>query len=344
MRSPVSDCLSRIESDNAPAIVLINGNEPLLIEEALDQLRQGCRAIGFTERLTWQLDASFDWGLLSSAGQSMSLFSEKRLLELRVPGKLGVAGSKALGEYCANPPQDDLLFLIMPLLDKKQRQAAWFKKVSAVGQVLDFYDINETQFPQWLKQRLQSRALRVENGVIELMTQQLEGNLLAAAQEIDKLKVLAPDGAVTLSLLAECMADHTRFDVFQLIDSILSGDLRRVRRIIRRLKSEGIEPVIVVWALARECRTLTEISSGLQQGNSRNDLFRQHRIWNKRQAGVNAALDRHSLASLYGLLKQAAILDQTVKGQRYDQPGDVWFQLERFGMQMCGVTLGPVAA
>lgn len=344
MRSPVSNCLSRIESDDAPAIVLINGNEPLLVEEALDQLRQSCRSAGFTERLTWQLDASFDWGLLSSSGQSMSLFSDKRLLELRVPGKLGVAGSKALSEYCQNPAQDDVLFLIMPLLDKKQRQSAWFKKVSPCAEVIDFYDISDTEFPQWLKQRLQSSALRVENGVIEQMTQQLEGNLLAAAQEVDKLKVLAPDGAVTLALLAECMADHTRFDVFQLIESILANDLHRVRRIIGRLKSEGIEPVIIVWALARECRTLTEIISGLQQGKTRNDLFRQHRIWNKRQAGVNAALDRHSLPSFYELLKQVAILDQSIKGQRQDQPGDIWFQLEKFCMQMCGVKIGTIAA
>ena len=326
-------------ANTPPKVILLNGNEPLLVEEALDGVRRTLKEQGFTERLKYQLETGFDWNQLTGVGQAMSLFAEQRLIEFRVPKSLGTAGTKAITEYCQNPPEDDILVVMMPSLDKRQRSAKWVKSIESVGWLVDGFDISLPQFPAWLKKRLQSRALRVEAGVVELMTEQLEGNVMAAAQEVDKLQVLAKDGAVTLKLVTESLADQARFDVYALTDGCLIGDFNRVLRIKSRLQSEGVEPVIVVWALVREIRVLAAISSGLQQGQNRGMLFEQNRIWNKREPAVNAALGRIAPHLWYDLLEQAAHLDQTVKGQRYSEVGSLWYQIEQLCCRLCGVKL-----
>jgi len=352
MRVTLDDLAARLKSSGAsskngislPKVILLNGNEPLLIEEALDEARQVLREFGFSERLKYQLETGFDWTQLTGAGQAMSLFAERRIIEFRVPKTLGAPGTKAITEYCQSPADDDILIIIMPGLDKRQRSAKWVSAIESVGWIADGYDIPIQQFPTWLKKRLQSRALRVENGVIELMCEQLEGNVMAAAQEVDKLQVLAKDGAVTLKLVNESLADQARFDVYALSDGCLLGDFNRVLRIKNRLQSEGVEPVIVVWALVREIRVLAAIAAGLNAGQNRSMLFKQHRIWNKREPAINAALNRLSSHACYQALEQAAHLDQTVKGQRYSEVGSVWYQIEQLCAKLCDVKLASSVA
>jgi len=332
--------LGGLNANQLPSIILLNGNEPLFLEEALDQVREQLKLQGFTERLKFQIETGFDWSQLTGVGMEMSLFSERRIIELRVPKSLGAPGTRAITEYCDNPSPDDILLVIMPLLDKRQRQAKWAKKVSESGWIVDSADITHQQFPAWLKHRLQSRSLRVENGVVDILTQQLEGNILAAAQEIDKLKVLASDGAVTISLVKDSLADQARFDVYALTDVCLLGNFERARRIKQRLQSEGVEPVIVVWALVRELRTLLTISFALQSNSSpqaKSQAFKQHRVWSKREPIVNAGLQRHSSSALAELLERAAFLDQTVKGQRVLEVGSAWYQIEQLCAAICGV-------
>lgn len=334
----------RANGDDLPKVILINGNEPLLVEEALDNARVVLRGQGFSERLKFQLEAGFDWGAITGVGQAMSLFAERRIIELRVPKALGAAGTKAITEYCNNPPENDILIILMTGLDKRQRSAKWVSAIEAVGCIADGQDISSQQFPAWLKKRIQSRSLRVEAGVIDMMVEQLEGNVMAAAQEIDKLQVLAKDGAVTLKLLSESLADQARFDVYALTDGCLLGDFNRALRIKSRLQSEGIEPVIVVWALVREIRVMTAIASGLQQGQNKGMLFKQHRIWNKREPAVNAAISRLSTQQWIDLLEQAAYLDQTIKGQRYQEVGSLWYQIEQLCAQMCDLKVASTLA
>ncbi len=341
MRIPIEQLVNRLKAnvDALPKVILINGNEPLLIEEALDQVRDFFKNVGFNERIKYQLESGFDWGKLTGVGQAMSLFSERRLIEFRVPNKLGTPGTKAITEFCQNPPVDDVLVMLMPLLDKRQRSAKWIKAIESIGWVSDCNEISAQQFPAWIKQRLQSRALRVENGVVEMLCEQLEGNVMAAAQEIDKLQVLAQDGAVTLELLSNSLADQARFDVYTLTDVCLMGDFNRALRIKSRLTSEGIEPVIVVWALVREIRALAAISAAISSGQNRSVVFKQNRVWNKREPIVNAALKRIPSSSWYQLLEKAAYLDQTVKGQRYDDVGSLWHQIERICADLCNVKI-----
>ena len=341
MRVPVDQLAAKLQSaqDQIPPIILVNGNEPLLVEEALDELRAALKQLGFTERLKYQLEAGFDWTQITLAGMEMSLFAEKRIIELRVPKTLGQAGTKAIIEYCETPTEDDVLVLIMPSLDNRQRQAKWLKTVDKMGWVVDSPTIAINQFAGWLKQRLQSRALRVENGVVEMLAQQLEGNVLAAAQEIDKLKVLASEGAVTLNLVSESLADQARFDVYALSDVCLMGDYTRALRIKGRLQSEGVEPVIVVWALVREIRTLALLADSIAMGQNKAMLFKQLRIWSKREQAVNAALQRLSAQQWRALLEKAAWLDQSVKGQRYQEPGDIWYQIGSLCADICNVNV-----
>ena len=331
----IGNSLANQGADNLPKIILLNGNEPLFIEEALDEVRKTLKSFGFAERLRYQLEAGFDWGGVTGVGQAMSLFSERRLIELRVPKSLGVAGTKAITEFCNQPPEDDVLILIMPLLDRRQRSAKWAKLVDNSGWMVDSYPISPEQFPRWLKMRLQSRALRVENGVIDLLAEKLEGNVLAAAQEIDKLQVLAENGAVTVKLLSDSLADQAKFDVYTLIDVCLAGDFNRALRIKQRLQSEGIEPVIVVWALAREIRSMASISAAIAGGQPQSGVLRQYRVSSKRESLVSAALSRITAKRWYDLLEKAAFLDQSVKGQRYQEVGDLWHQIESLCAAIC---------
>lgn len=341
MRIPLEQLPNRLKAnkDGIPKVILINGNEPLLIEEALDQVRQIFKSHGFDERIKYQLESGFDWTNLTGVGQAMSLFSQRRLIELRVPNKLGTPGTKAITEFCQNPPEDDVLIILMPLLDKRQRTAKWVKAVESIGWVSDCYEVSTQQFPAWIKQRLQSRALRVESGVVDMLCEQLEGNVMAAAQEIDKLQVLAQDGAVTLELLSKSLADQARFDVYTLTDVCLSGDFNRALRIKKRLASEGVEPVIVVWSLVREIRTLAAISSALSVGQNRSAVFKKYRIWSKRESVVNSALGRLSSNQWYELLESAGHLDQAVKGQRYEDVGPIWHQIELLCARLCNMNI-----
>ena len=319
-----------------PKLILINGNELLLIEEALDELRKSLKPIGFDERLSYQLEPSFDWNTVTGHGQAMSLFSERRLLELRVPKSLGAQGGKQLAEYCESGG-DDLLVVIMPLLDKRQKQAKWYKTVDARALVVDVYDIAPEHLAGWIKQRLQSRALRVEAGVIEQLAVMTEGNLLAAAQEIEKLKDLSTDGAVTMELLNECLADHARFDVYNVCDVCLAGDFDRAARMLARLQSEGVEPVIMSWALVRDIRALSKAKHALSQGQDQRAVFQANQIWAKRQPIYRAALQRISVEDGYALLADAVKLDQSIKGQPDQiEVGPIWFQINRLCSSLSG--------
>ena len=335
--------LKSCEASTLPKIILLNGSEPLLIEEALDECRKQLREKGFSERIKYQVETGFDWSSLTGAGQAMSLFAEQRILELRVPKSLGAPGTKAITEYCNNLPDDDVLIIIMPLLDKRQRSAKWFKTLDAIAWVADSYEIPAQQFPRWIKQRFQSRALRLEAGVAELLSDQTEGNLLAAAQEIDKLQVLAPDGAVTLKLLEQSLADQARFDVYALTDAALSGDFNRDLRIKSRLQSEGVEPGILVWSLVKEVRTIAAITAAESMGHNRSQLYKEHRVWKKREPIIGAALNRLSPQTASEALEQSARLDQTVKGQRYQEAGDIWYQIEQLCARLCSVPVCSLA-
>ena len=333
------DKLSLQLNQGMPNVLLLNGNEVLLIEEALDLLRITARKNGFTERLSYNVVSGFDWNEVGHAEQTMSLFAESRIIELRMSaGRPSDKGQFILDfvESTLNPQIDsnDILIIITDLLSSQQRKSKWISAIEKNGWLVDCYDIKSEQFPNWVKQRLQSRALRVEPGVVELLSHTLEGNLLAAAQTIEQLKNVASDGAVTMELLEKTIADQSRFSAFSLVDSCLLGHTEQMMHRLRRLRGESDVSVLLIWSLAKELRELYRMSVKVQKGSSINDVMREYHIWSNRQRMVSSALKRLSSSQLSRAIEKVAELDITAKGQR---KGDVWFEIEKLCLYLCGV-------
>ncbi len=331
---------SFLSSNPLPNLIVIDGNEVLLVEEVLDVLRQRLKENGATERLTYAVDASFDWGIVGQAEQTMSMFAESRLLELRsLTGKFGTKGNAFLADLAkriGDPQSDelDVFIVIVPLFSAQQRKSKWVSTAEKAGWVIDCYDVKPEQFPQWIKHRLQSRALRVEAGVVDMLSYTMEGNLLAASQAIEQLKGLSTDGGVTLSLLEKTIEDQSRFTVYSVVDSCLLGDASEVLHRLERLRGESDLSVLLVWALAKQVRELLGMVSEMQKGSSINDVMRSYRVWQNRQRMVSSALNRLSSDKLQQALQTISSLDAMSKGQLR---GDVWFEIEKLCLHLCSV-------
>ncbi|MDH3639851.1 MAG: DNA polymerase III subunit delta, partial [Gammaproteobacteria bacterium] len=283
--------------ESLPPIIVLHGEEPLLIEESSDRVRAAAQTQGYAERVRLTVEPGFDWQQLHVTGQSLSLFAERRLLELRMPsGRPGDAGGKALAAYAADPPEDTVLLVITGRLDTRARQARWFSALQTGGFSVDHRAVRPEQLPGWISARLKARGLSAEPQAISLLAHHTEGNLLAAAQEVDKLALIAAGHPVTSDDVLASTADHARFNIYALADMCLAGNHAKALRMLRGMRREGVEPVLLVWVLAREVRTLVLLAWGLSHGESRSRLFKAHRVWNPRQAVVNSALGRLPLA------------------------------------------------
>ena len=304
-------------------VYLISGDEPLLAQEACDAIREAARQRDFSERELYQVDASFDWNQLLAAANSLSLFAERKLIELRIPnGKPGKDGGKALVEYSQNPGDDNLLLIITPKLDGSQQRTKWCKALEQVGVHVQIWPIAGPQLPRWIGQRLQQAGLRADTQAIDILASRIEGNLLAAAQEIEKLKLLTSDGFISAELMASAVADSARYDVFGLIDKALSGDARGAVKTLNGLRAEGTDATVVLWALAREIRTLARILHAADQGQGFDTAARQNGVWDKRKALVQGALRRFRTPQLQQLLRKANAVDKAIKGMRRADPWD----------------------
>ena len=338
----VAEKLSQQLEKQTPKLILLNGNEILLVEEALDTIRAYYRQQGYLERLSYSVETGFNWDQLTESGQNMSLFSESRLLEIRLPtAKPGAKGAKFFTELIqamAFGDVADAYLIITNGLTKQQRSAKWLSMLESAGLVVDVFDIKIEQLPQWLKQRFQQRALRVEAGVIDVLASATEGNLLASAQIIDQLEVLALDGAVPMSLLEQTLEDQSRFTVYSFVDSCLLGIVPDCIHRLERIRAEADSAVLLVWSLAKETRELLRMAQAISAGQSIAAVMKQHRVWSTRQRFVSAALNRLNEHSLKGLLQRIAILDAIAKGQRH---GNIWHELEKLCLSYCGVATIP---
>lgn len=322
-------------------IYLVSGDEPLLIQEACDTIRRAARAAGFSERDLYHCDANFDWGQVLTAANSLSLFSEQKIIELRLTtGKPGDKGGKVLQEYAQSPAPDNLLLIVANKLDGASQKSKWFKAIDDAGAHVQVWPISATQLPRWIGQRLQQAGLRADSSAIDLLASRIEGNLLAAAQEIEKLKLLAPDNIVSYELMASAVADSARYDVFGLADKALHGDARAAVKTLHGLKTEGTEPINILWALTRDIRSMVQISLTVTQGKSFEIAARQAGIWDKRQPLIQTALRRLKPAHLQQLLRKANGIDKAIKGMRNAEP---WDELLDLILNMAGVqSLAPI--
>lgn len=322
-------------------IYLVSGDEPLLIQEACDTIRRAARNAGFNERELYHCDANFDWGQVLTAANSLSLFSEQKIIELRLTtGKPGDKGGKVLQEYAQSPAPDNLLLIVANKLDGASQKSKWLKAIDDAGTHVQVWPITAAQLPRWIGQRLQQAGLRADSSAIDLLASRIEGNLLAAAQEIEKLKLLAPDNIVSYELMASAVADCARYDVFGLVDKALHGDARAAVKTLHGLKTEGTEPINILWALTRDIRSLVQISLTVTQGKSFEIAARQAGIWDKRQPLIQTALRRLKPAQLQQLLRKANGIDKAIKGMRNAEP---WDELLDLILNIAGVqSLAPI--
>jgi DNA polymerase-3 subunit delta len=326
---------------NLAPVYAISGDEPLLCQEASDAIRAAARQQGFDERQVFSVDASFDWGQLYEAGASLSLFAQKRLIELRIPnGKPGDKGSAALLDYLARPAEDTVLLIDLPKLDASTQRTKWAKALieGTAVQFIQIWPVDIQQLPNWVRQRLAQAGLSASPEALEMICARVEGNLLAAAQEIEKLKLLAEGNQISAETVQAAVADSARFDVFGLIDAALNGDAAHALRMLEGLRGEGVETPVILWALARELRQLANLAQQYEQGIPLDRAFSQCRppVWDKRRPLLSKALQRHSAERWGLLLLDAQRIDAQIKGQAAGSP---WSGLAGLALAIAGKPL-----
>ncbi len=304
-------------------IYLLAGDEPLQMGEAADAIRLAAKKGGYTVREVLSADiVGFEWHELRVSADSFSIFSDKKIVDLRVPsGKVGQEGSKTLVSYCQRLPEDTILLITTAKLDKSALAAKWVKEIDKVGVVLQIWPLEGAGLIQWLQQRAQKRGLQIDVNGIKALASRVEGNLLAASQEIEKLYILHGESVISKQVIEDAVADNARFDVFKLTDSVLAGRLSRAVKILQGLKAEEVAAPVVVWALAREARLLIHIKTAVIQGQHQSAVFTKYHVWDKRQQLVKTALSRVTLDNLQQALLLSAKADRQIKGQ---EAGDYW--------------------
>ena len=301
---------------------LVTGDEHLLVAEALDAIRDAARAKGFGMRELHVATTGFDWGQLAASAGNLSLFAEQRIVELRLPtGKPGRAGGQAIVDLVAQAGPELLFIVTGPKLDGNTSKAKWVKAIEQRGVSLPVWPIGLRELPGWIANRMRQAGLQPERDAVALIADRVEGNLLAASQEIEKLRLLLGEGKVTVADVTNAVARSSRYDVYKLTDAAMAGDAARAVKILGGLRAEGVEPVIVMWALTRELRTLATLDDAVRQGRDLGSAMQSARVWNNRQALVRSCVGRHQHGAFHRLLKTSGRADAAAKGQRF---GDPW--------------------
>ena len=313
-------------------IYLISGDEPLQSGEAADAVRLAAKNSGYDNRELLTVDAHFSWVDFIQAANAMSIFSDKKIIDLRLPsGKPGMEGSKALISYCERLPEDTLLLITAGKLEKNATKSKWVMTLEKHGVIIQVWPLEGKDLVEWIQKRMQRKGLSTNKQGQRLIATRVEGNLLAANQEIEKLYVLYGPATLTTQQIEEVVADASRYDVFNLVNAALSGRVERVNKILLGVRHEGIAAPIVLWALTREIRSLISIQQQLQAGQPRNAVFMKHRVWDKRQKLVSHALSKLSRQNLLNALLLAAKTDRQIKGE---QAGDCWESLLEISLML----------
>lgn len=319
-------------------VYLIHGEEPLQALEAADAVRAAARAQGYDEREVLSVETGFDWSSLAAAAGSLSLFGSRRLLELRLGNsKPGDAGGRALRAYCARPPAETVLLIEAGKLDAQQLRSAWYTALDGLGVSVQCYPLEARQLPEWLERRARARGLQLTPEALALLAARVEGNLLAGAQELDKLWLLHGATPIDAECLLDAVGDSARYSIYDFTDAALEGDAARVLRIAAVLQAEGEATVLVLWALARELRLLAQAATDIGRGAPVDAALGRLKVWEKRKPLLRRALGRHDTVKLRRLLAQAARIDRCIKGS---EAGSVWDDLLELALRLAGCDLG----
>ena len=332
-----SEHIATTLSQQLYSCILIYGDELLLQQEAADAVRGKLKQAGVTERKIWYIDKEFDWQQLTQHEQNLSLFSEKKSIELRFQkGALTAHHTKALRQFIATLSPDTYVLMLMGKIERNQQKSRWFKDIDTNGLTVPIWPITAAQLPAWIRQRMLQRQLTIDDNTLTLMTLQLEGNLLAAAQEIDKLVLLCPDGVVTEQIVTDSMADNARFQSFILMDKVMQGQVKQISRIIALLRAEGNELLAILSAVSWSVQRLVNMAQALAEGETMAQLFQQQKppiVWDKAKAMTKAILLRHPTQRWPQFLLQLAAIDRAAKGESNLCP---WSLLEILCINLAG--------
>jgi DNA polymerase-3 subunit delta len=327
------------------SLYTLHGDEALLVQEAADLIRATARAQGYTERSVFTVaGAHFDWGEVLAAGGSMSLFADRQMVEVRIPsGKPGKDGSVALQQLADAARGNDsvLTLVLLPRLDKATRSSAWFAALDGQGVSLQIDSVERQALPQWIAQRLsqqQQRVLPGEEGqrTLQFFADRVEGNLLAAHQEIQKLGLLFPAGELGFEQVESAVLNVARYDVFKLSEAVLAGNAPRVQRMLDGLQAEGESEVLVHYTLAEDIRALKRVKDAVSHGQALPMALREQRVWGLKERLFERVLPRLTPMALDNLLHAAHTVDGLVKGLKApDWPVDSWQALHRLAMMLC---------
>ncbi len=326
------------------SLYVLHGDEALLVQEAADAIRATARAQGFTERSVHTVSgAHFDWSEVLAAGGSLSLFADKQIVEVRVPsGKPGKEGSVAIQQLAASAEGNDstLTLFVLPRLDAATRKGAWFGALENTGVSISVDAVERSALPQWIAQRLQLQGQRVVAGeegqrTLQFFADRVEGNLLAAHQEIQKLGLLHPQGELTQAQVESAVVNVARYDVFKLSEAVLSGQVARVQRMLEGLQAEGEAAVLVHYTLAEDIRALKRVKDAMAGGKPMPMALREQRVWGNKERLFERVLPRLNESRLNGLLQSAHHVDGIVKGLKVpDWPTDPWQALQRLAVRL----------
>lgn len=337
-----ADALKPLLAKGLRPLYAVWGDEPLLAQEACDAIRAAAREQGYGERQVFTVTgAYFDWGPVLGAAQEMSLFSERQFIEIRIPsGKPGKDGSEQLQRYCARLPEDIVTLVSLPKLDRTQQNSAWFQALDANGVTVRVDPVERRALPQWLAQRLAAQGQRVPEGetgqqALNFFADRVEGNLLAAHQELQKLALLHPEGELSLEQIEAAVLNVARYDVFKLSEAVLSGQLARTLRMLEGLQAEGEAAVLVHWALAEDIRALKRVREAVDAGKPLPMALRESRVWGPKERLFERIVPGLRPSDLLPLVEAAQICDGLVKGLRHPGwPADPWAGLQRLALML----------
>ncbi len=316
------------------ALYVVVGDEPLAAQEASDLIRAAARSAGHGERTVYTVQGRYNWQNIAAGGDNLSLFAERRLTEIRIPsGKPGVDGAKALEAYASKLPPDTLTLISLPGMDWKAMQSRWFAALAKAGTVVEARPIERAALPGWIERRLVKQGLRAERAALAFLADQVEGNLLAAQQEIDKLALLLPPGTVTLADVEHAVVDVSRLEADALQDALYAGDGARFAQIVTDLRDAGEAVPAILWQVSSAVRLLLRLKSALAQGDALSGVMRT--LWGRdkqRAPQIERALKRLSLVQVEIALADLALIDRQAKG--LERVGDPWDTLLRMGLAL----------
>ncbi len=326
-----------LQGYQGPSIFLVLGDEPLQSQEACDCFRRYLKTLHYSERDLHHVDASFNWESVLLSTNALSLFAERKLLEVRVGShKINKADGQFLLRWLEDPAPDTALLIIIDKLDGASKKTAWFKHIESKGVLVEVHSPETHQLPQWLSNRAKSLGIQLDHEALQILCERVEGNLLAAHQELAKLQLLYSSHTISAEQVVASVSDSSRYDVFALTEAALAHQPDRCEKILNALMHEGLEPPIILWALTREIRTLYNVQLALQQGQSYDSLCQKERIWGKRKMLVRKASQQIPATALESMLQTASLADQAIKGMNRDNP---WLILRQMALQLAGTPL-----